>query len=424
MATVISVENLSKLYHIGLRQHSGSLRESITNLAKNPIGWLSRNGSREELWALNNVSFDVREGELVGIIGSNGAGKSTLLKILSRITEPTSGQVKLSGRVGSLLEVGTGFHPELTGRENIFLNGAILGMKRQEIARKFDQIVAFSEIERFIDTPVKFYSSGMYVRLAFSVAAHLEPDILIVDEVLAVGDAAFQKKCLGKMDDVAGHGRTVLFVSHSMAAVRKLCSRAICLQSGEIVHDGASDDVTEKYLQESARVESFADIPTIIKSLPPDPVFRWKGIRLTQGGREVPQIVNGQPLELTVNYRVLKPTWGLRVLFDLSDIDGTLLFRSFNDEDHDDVPVVAPGDYISKAIIPANLLAPIDYELRIYATVFNIRMCPPERGISIPIKVEATGRSNRAYLGDPIRGKLTPPITWTTQTNSSQLSQF
>ncbi|MFM6781386.1 MAG: ABC transporter ATP-binding protein, partial [Dolichospermum sp.] len=208
----------------------------------------NENPEFEEFWALKDVSFEIKQGDRVGIIGRNGAGKSTLLKILSRITEPTKGSIKIKGRVASLLEVGTGFHPELTGRENIFLNGAILGMGKEEIKRKFDEIVAFAEVEKFLDTPVKRYSSGMYVRLAFAVAAHLEPEILIVDEVLAVGDAAFQKKCLGKMEDVGKEGRTVIFVSHQMATVTTLCQRAIWLINGKVHQEGNADWITSKYL--------------------------------------------------------------------------------------------------------------------------------------------------------------------------------
>ncbi len=246
----IRVDNLSKLYHLGaLHQRPDTLRDALTGLLRR--GHPSthpQSAHSDDLWALKDVSFEVKRGEVVGIIGRNGAGKSTLLKILSRITEPTSGRAEIHGRVGSLLEVGTGFHPELTGRENIYLNGAILGMKRVEIERQFDEIVAFAEIERFLDTPVKRYSSGMYVRLAFAVAAHLEPEILLVDEVLAVGDAAFQKKCLGKMGDVAMEGRTVLFVSHNMAAVQTLCKTSVLISSGMITARGATDEVIHAYL--------------------------------------------------------------------------------------------------------------------------------------------------------------------------------
>ena len=280
MSTVIQVENLSKYYRLGLIG-GGTLREDLhrwwAKVRGQPdpllkIG-MEDHGNREdgELWALRDVSFDVCEGEILGIIGRNGAGKSTLLKILSRITAPTSGAVKIKGRVGSLLEVGTGFHPELTGRENIYLNGAILGMKKAEIDCKLDEIIDFAEIERFIDTPVKRYSSGMYVRLAFAVAAHLEPEILIVDEVLAVGDAAFQKKCLGKMGDVAKHGRTILFVSHNMGVIRDLVDWAIWIDKGQIVEDGASGNVVSHYLlsglQGDSDIVELIDHPNRLKGM-------------------------------------------------------------------------------------------------------------------------------------------------------------
>jgi lipopolysaccharide transport system ATP-binding protein len=255
MAKIINVENLGKRYRIGTRRsYGGSLRDSLGALLRGPFNLVRSNGQKsgEEFWALKDVGFSIEQGEVVGIIGRNGAGKSTLLKILSRITEPTTGRVELFGRVGSLLEVGTGFHPELNGRENIYLNGSILGMRRKEIDRKFDEIVAFAEVDKFIDTPVKHYSSGMYVRLAFAVAAHLEPEILIVDEVLAVGDTVFQRKCLGKMGDVAKEGRTVLFVSHNMAAVQNLCQRAIYLTDGTVAVDGPTDMVIGKYIETSS----------------------------------------------------------------------------------------------------------------------------------------------------------------------------
>ncbi|HEV2329333.1 MAG TPA: polysaccharide ABC transporter ATP-binding protein [Verrucomicrobiae bacterium] len=249
--TVIDVKNLSKCYSIGHLNgaNDSGLRHAIEYALRNPLTWWKKRKIRSEhFWALADASFDVKAGEVVAVIGRNGAGKSTLLKILSRITEPTTGRVEITGRVGSLLEVGTGFHAELTGRENIFLNGAILGMTRAEIKQKFDEIVAFSEVEKFLDTPVKRYSSGMYVRLAFSVAAHLEPEILIVDEVLAVGDTAFQKKCLGKMQEVSrNHGRTVLFVSHNMSAVLQLTTRAVVLEKGRVIFNGPTEQAVEKY---------------------------------------------------------------------------------------------------------------------------------------------------------------------------------
>lgn len=260
MKPIVRVENVGKQYLLGKRESPyGTLRESIVETVSSPFKRLrgrNSNSTAEVIWALKNLSFVIEPGEVVGFIGRNGAGKSTLLKVLSRITEPTMGRVELYGRVASLLEVGTGFHPELTGRENIYLNGAILGMRKAEIRGKFDEIVAFAELEKFLDTPVKRYSSGMYMRLAFAVASHLEPEILVIDEVLAVGDATFQKKCLGKLDEVAKRGRTVLFVSHNMVAVQSLCSRAVWLDSGEIQSQGSAKEVISQYLKASLAVRA------------------------------------------------------------------------------------------------------------------------------------------------------------------------
>jgi lipopolysaccharide transport system ATP-binding protein len=291
----ICVQGLSKRYVIGHQRSSrDGLRHSVEKIIQNPLAWIKRHlkerrAKIEEFWALRDLSFQIQEGEAIGIIGHNGAGKSTLLKILSRITEPTTGQLRLRGKVASLLEVGTGFHGELTGRENIFLNGAILGMKKAEIRRKFDEIVAFAENEKFLDTPVKRYSSGMYVRLAFAVAAHLEPEILVVDEVLAVGDAAFRKKCLWKMGEAAKGGRTVLFVSHNMEAVRALCKRALLLRDGHIEAIGDTESVIERYLSEagSAAMEkrfstslSMGEALTLESiSFSPDPVVSGGALR-------------------------------------------------------------------------------------------------------------------------------------------------
>jgi lipopolysaccharide transport system ATP-binding protein len=249
--TVIKVENLSKQYRIGSRERYKTFRETLLDAVKSPfLGISSISPKSETIWALKDVFFEVKHGEIIGIIGRNGAGKTTLLKILSKITQPTTGRIELKGRVGSLLEVGIGFHPELTGHENVYLYGAILGMDRWEVTRKFDEIVAFAELEKFVDTPVKRYSSGMYMRLAFSVAAHLEPEILLVDEVLAVGDSAFQKKCLGKMENVSKEGRTVLFVSHNMSAVKHLCDSALLLVMGQIRHIGPTSETIELYEQD------------------------------------------------------------------------------------------------------------------------------------------------------------------------------
>jgi lipopolysaccharide transport system ATP-binding protein len=301
----VRVEGLSKEYRVGLRAEKyKTLRDSLASLATAPVR-LFRHRERkvvdEWIWALEDVNFEVRAGEVVGIIGRNGAGKSTLLKILARITDPTQGFVEIHGRVGSLLEVGTGFHPELTGRENIYLNGAILGMRRSEIERKFDEIVAFSEVEQFIDTPVKRYSSGMYLRLAFAVAAHLEPEILLVDEVLAVGDADFQKKCLGKMGDVAQEGRTVLFVSHNMPAVQALCARAILLRKGSIAIDAGTGDVLREYLGhlQATAAHAFEDNP----ERRGDGTVRLTAARvLDDRGRPTERPVAGAPMSLEFEY--------------------------------------------------------------------------------------------------------------------------
>ena len=268
---IISVKNLGKRYLLGLGggERYRALRDVMANSVKNLFNRNNKNQDTQEFWALKDVNFDVRAGEKIGIIGRNGAGKSTLLKILSEITEPTEGEAHIYGRVASLLEVGTGFHPELTGKENIFMNGAILGMTRTEIKKKFDEIVAFAEIEKFLDTPVKRYSSGMYVRLAFAVAAHLEPEILIIDEVLAVGDIAFQNKCLGKMKDVAKGGRTVMFVSHNMGAIRSLCETAICLDKGRIVKKGTADEVVADYIKSQSE---FFDESSFITERNPEEV--------------------------------------------------------------------------------------------------------------------------------------------------------
>lgn len=261
MKPIISVRNLSKCYHVGrLRNSSPTLRETLAGAARSPLAHLRqlRNGAGEPLWVLKDVSFDVAPGEVVGVIGRNGAGKSTLLKILARIVKPSAGEVDMYGRVGSLLEVGTGFHPDLTGRENIYLNGAILGMKSQEIKRNFDEIVDFAEVSRFLDMPVKYYSSGMYLRLAFAIAAHLEPEILLLDEVLAVGDEAFQKKCLEKMENVSRDGRTIFFVSHNMKAVRRLCRRVLIIRSGQLCEEDNVETILTEYLGDISNAEGRA----------------------------------------------------------------------------------------------------------------------------------------------------------------------
>ncbi len=312
--TVIKVENLSKQYRIGAHEGYKTFRETLTNAVKLPYRKISglinqqstiNNRQSETIWALRNVSFEVKQGEVVGIIGRNGAGKSTLLKILAQITEPTEGRVELRGRVGSLLEVGTGFHPELTGHENVYLYGAILGMDRWEVTRKFDEIVAFAELEKFIDTPVKRYSSGMYMRLAFAVAAHLEPEILLVDEVLAVGDAAFQKKCLGKMDNVAKEGLTVLFVSHNMTAIQNLCKLGLVLKDGKIMFNGDANQAVVNYLDSVSRQEyGYADLSNHPgRLLGMQPIIRSVGLINSKGVDQYKNIVKtGEDVLIEIQY--------------------------------------------------------------------------------------------------------------------------
>jgi lipopolysaccharide transport system ATP-binding protein len=311
---IIKVNHLGKKYIIGHQQQdrNQTFRDAIVAASKSlmmPFRGAKRNQlnpAQEEFWALRDVSFEVRPGDRLGIVGRNGAGKSTLLKVLSRITEPTQGSIKIKGRIASLLEVGTGFHPELSGRENIYLNGAILGMSKSEIQRKFDEIVAFAEIEKFLDTPVKRYSSGMYVRLAFAVAAHLEPEILIVDEVLAVGDAQFQKKCLGKMEDVGKEGRTILFVSHNMATVKQLCTRAILLQSGTIVDDGSPAQVISRYMQNTIQ-GSVSGNGKVYKHIQGDRRAEITKISLNESDGQEAIVSIFEPLQLTIDYQIKHP---------------------------------------------------------------------------------------------------------------------
>lgn len=345
--TIIRVESLSKKYVINHQsaRPNGSFREAISNTAKS-IGQKLVNYSKseisnstnEEFWALKDVSFEINQGDRVGIIGRNGAGKSTLLKILSRITEPTNGKIKIKGRVASLLEVGTGFHPELSGRENVYLNGTILGMSRLEIKKKFDEIVDFAEIEKFLDTPVKRYSSGMYVRLAFAVAAHLEPEILVVDEVLAVGDLNFQKKCLGKMENVANEGRTVLFVSHNMAAIRRLCDRAILLEKGNIKAKGDISDVLHTYIEDSDHVQSVYDIQQ-----PNDqniPGYAYKLTIEDEFGKPVLSIPVGKSWQVRVNFKITKKVESFIIALGLITSDEVPLQTSWSSPHS-----LSPGEY-------------------------------------------------------------------------------
>jgi lipopolysaccharide transport system ATP-binding protein len=419
---VIKVDELGKCYRIRhedqQRERYATLRDSLARKAKSLLNprsvFRNSQSSIEDFWAIKGVSFEVKEGEVVGIIGRNGAGKSTLLKILSRITEPTKGRITLRGRVASLLEVGTGFHPELTGRENVYLNGAVLGMTRTEIRSKFDEIVSFAEVEKFLDTPVKRYSSGMQMRLAFAVAAHLEPEILIVDEVLAVGDAEFQRRCLGKMNEVCESGRTVIFVSHNMQAVRQLCERAIWLERGQVRAMGRSDEMVEQYLTAERKSDSIAQINAEIAGAPADSVFRLRHVDILQDGVSGTQLITGKPVEVRLTYDVLQDTHGLHIYFLLCDMDGTLIFESLhNGADEENLPLVRSGSYVSTATIPANFLAGRIYELQIQAAIQSVRAFfrkPP----SISLHVHHAGIVNRAYAGYDTPGKLAPLIQWQT----------
>jgi lipopolysaccharide transport system ATP-binding protein len=357
MALAIEAHELSKRYRIGQLQAAyGTLRDSMTRTAARLTG-RERSETRQEIWALRDVSFDVREGEVLGLIGANGAGKSTLLKVLTRITTPTSGRAVIRGRVGSLLEVGTGFNPELTGRENVFLNGSILGMKRREIQRKFDAIVEFSGIESFIDTPVKRYSSGMYVRLAFSVAAHLEPEILLVDEVLAVGDAKFQQRCLGRMEDFSGTGRTVLFVSHNMQTINQLCDRVIWLDEGTIAEDGDPSQVVTHYLHSTSYATgayiSWPDDDTA----PGDDLARLLAVRaIDEDGNLTETVDVRDAVGIEIRYRILRPGPGVFTKIRVRDRRSDIAFNAMDIESHAK-DSSEPGVYTATAWIPGNLLS-------------------------------------------------------------------
>ncbi len=359
-STVIRVDRLSKRYRVGGRvQSHRRLAEALGELARAPFRRLRGTADGETFWALKDVSFEVGRGEVLGIVGKNGAGKSTLLKILSRITEPTAGRAELHGRVASLLEVGTGFHGELTGRENVYLNGTFLGMRKREIDRKFDAIVAFSEVDRFIDTPVKRYSSGMYVRLAFAVAAHLEPEILLVDEVLAVGDAEFQRKCLGKMNDIAQEGRTVLFVSHNMAAIQRLCSSAILLREGKVPFSGDAASVVAEYLRGDGpsgvgfRAERETGKPQLLSA----------ELRDAQG-KAIERPLSTSPLVFDLAYVLPHRVPGTRVGIGVLSVDGVVVFTSNTRDVAADVPSDA-GRYRARVTVPDDVLLAGDYHLAV-----------------------------------------------------------
>ena len=376
-----------------------------------------RSSRQEMIWALQEIDFEIGPGEVVGIIGRNGAGKSTLLKILSRITEPTTGRIELYGRIASLLEVGTGFHPELTGRENIFLNGAILGMKREEIERKFDEIVAFAEVSKFIDTPVKRYSSGMYVRLAFAVAAHLEPEILLVDEVLAVGDAGFQKKCLDKMKDVSQHGRTVLFVSHNMPAITRLCGRTILLDDGKMLQDGASHQVVSTYLRSGLGTSALRRWSDPARA-PGNGIARLLAVRVRTEENETKEAIDiRRPVGIEMEYEVLQAGHILHPNYHFFNEEGINVFIA---TDHDPLWRRRPrpvGRYLSTAWIPGNFLAEGTVIVGVALSTFDpIVLHFYERdAVAFQVIDSLDGDSARGDYAGSMPGAVRPLLKWNTQ---------
>lgn len=412
----IRVNNVGKYYRINTQSdYYPTLRDSIVEMVKWPVRVLKYGipTSHEIIWALRNVSFEVKTGEVLGVIGRNGAGKSTLLKILSRVTEPSEGVAEIHGRVGSLLEVGTGFHPELTGRENIFLNGAILGMKRAEIQRKFDEIVDFSGVEKFIDTPVKRYSSGMYLRLAFAVAAHMEPEILVVDEVLAVGDAEFQRKCLGKMSDVASEGRTVLFVSHNMSAILRLTRETIVLDGGKMLMRAPSNEAVDYYLSSGLAMEG--ERRWRKEEVPPEATpFRPLAMRIRNAQGQIAESVRSvEPLTVELEYQLDNPINGLRVGIYLMNTHGEVIFTSFDTDDpiqYEQYSVRQAGRYVSRCVIPGDLLNEGRYMLGMNASVYRLkRYFQDEHAMSF--NVDATGAPGKQWLENR-QGFLRPRLNW------------
>jgi lipopolysaccharide transport system ATP-binding protein len=425
MSTVIQVEDLCKKYIIRHQQGRNyvTLREVITGSVKNLVkktfspSLTQGTPAKEEFWALKDVSFEVTEGTRLGIIGRNGAGKTTLLKILSRITEPTSGRIKTKGRVSSLLEVGTGFHPELTGRENIYLNGAILGMSKKDIKKKFDQIVSFAEVEKFLDTPVKRYSSGMYVRLAFAVAAHLEPDILIVDEVLAVGDAQFQKKCLGKMEEVGQEGRTVLFVSHNMPAVTRLCQRTVLLDEGGVLYDGPSHQVVSLYLQSKTGTTALREWPDLNKA-PGNEIVRLRAVRVqTEDGKTTDAIDIRQSVGIQMEYEVLKPGYFLVPNYHFYNEEGICAFVASDFDPEWRRRPRPKGCYVSTVWIPGNFLS--EGSLIVGAAISTINPVVihfyERDAVAFQVVDSLDGDSARGDYVGPMPGVVRPLLRWTTQ---------
>lgn len=438
--TAIEVRDLSKRFRIGLKEERHeNLVGMLIDMLKSPLkNYRQYRGlydfrditpdqvdeeSADVIWPLRNISFDVREGEVVGIIGRNGAGKSTLLKILSKITPPTTGEVRLRGRVSSLLEVGTGFHQELTGRENIYLNGTILGMRKREVDRKFDQIVAFSGVEKFLDTPVKRYSSGMRVRLAFAVSAHLEPEILVIDEVLAVGDAEFQRKCLDKMQDVGQEGRTVLFVSHNMNAITRLCTRAILLQQGRIAMDGSAHDVVSQYISSGAGLSPEVTWPDL-NTAPGDQVTRLRAVRVkTEDGQVRRWVDIHKPFAIELEHEVLEGGHVLYAYHSFFNDEGIKLFMTVDQNSEWHNKPRPPGRYISRVWIPGDLLNEGHIYIQTSIRNFNTRT----RHVSVreAVGFQVIDQFEREVLpgtfSGSLEGAVRPALTWESEFHSHQM---
>ncbi|HXY86018.1 MAG TPA: ABC transporter ATP-binding protein [Gaiellaceae bacterium] len=417
MVAAVSVEGLSKRYRIGKLQSAyGTLRDSMAAVGRRAIG-RDHTPEYEEIWALRDVTFDLGEGGVLGVIGRNGAGKTTLLRILTRITTPTEGRAEIRGRVGSLLEVGTGFHPELTGRENVYLNGSVLGMKRRDITDRFADIVEFAGVEKFIDTPVKRYSSGMSVRLAFSVAAHVEPEILLVDEVLAVGDAEFQRRCLGRMEDLSDSGRTVLFVSHNMQTVSRLCDRAILLEGGRIAMDGPSPEVVARYLQQGHGGGASHEWPDLATA-PGKDFVRLRSVRVLQDDVVTDSVDVRKPVGLEIGFTVLRLGEAVFPKVKVYDRDGNVAFNALDTSERWQEPST-PGDYAAIAWIPPNLLNEGLISVDVGICSLGSQKLIPHAGaadvVSFHVHDPGMGDSARGLFTGQLRGAIRPLLDWTSE---------
>jgi lipopolysaccharide transport system ATP-binding protein len=432
-SVAIKVDNITKCFRIGVKEQThDTLGVSAWNFLKRPLVNFRKyrslytfddvnpdqiDGPADVLWALRGVSFEVKVGEIIGIIGINGAGKSTLLKILSKITPPTSGRATIRGRVSSLLEVGTGFHPELTGRENIYLNGTILGMRKKEIDRNFEEIVDFSGIEKFIETPVKRYSSGMRVRLAFSVAAHLEPEVLLIDEVLAVGDARFQKKCLSKMQDVSKHGRTVLFVSHNMPAITRLCPRTVLLDGGRVLVDGPSHEVVGVYMT-AGKSTTAERVWSDLGQAPGDDVVRLRAVRVkTEDGQVCEAVDIQQPIKIEFEYEVLKPGFAMRIYYHVVNEEGIEVCTPLDNDMSWQNKARPVGRYVSISWIPGNLLSEgiLYFGPSLRTLDPEIRRFRVNEAVAFQVVDRMEGGGARGGWGGALGGVVRPLLQWETQ---------